>query len=72
MLVFNESYRGSVDNSKNYYVSKYKHFMEQFIPKYQCGFRKGFNVRTVSLECQRNAKDLLIKEKDLKRSLESI
>ena len=38
MLVFNESCRGSVDNLKNSCVSKYKHFMEQFIPKYQCGF----------------------------------
>ena len=45
MLVFNESCRGSVDNLKNYCVSKYKHFMEQFIPNYQCGFRKGFKAQ---------------------------
>ena len=45
MLVLNESCRGSVGNLKNYCVSKYKHFMEQSIPKYQCGFRKGFNAQ---------------------------
>ena len=37
MPLFNKDHRGSVDNLKN--------LMEQFISKYQCGFRKGFSAQ---------------------------
>ena len=37
MPLFNKDHRGSVDNLEN--------LMEQFISKYQCGFRKGFSAQ---------------------------
>ena len=45
MPVFNEAYRDSVDNVKNFRVSILTHFMEKPISKYQCGFCKGFNAK---------------------------
>ena len=45
MPLFNKGHRGSVDNLKNYCVGMLTLFMEQFISKYQCGFRKGFNAQ---------------------------
>ena len=45
MPLFNKGHSGSVDNLKNYCVSILTLFMEQFISKYQCGFRKGFNAQ---------------------------
>ena len=45
MPLFNKGYRGSVENLENYCVRILTLFMEQFIYKYQCGFRKGLNAQ---------------------------
>ena len=45
MPLFNKGYRGSVEKMKNYCVSILTLFIGQFVSKYQCGYRKGFNAQ---------------------------